>query len=173
MKATIAVIAVVLAAGAGFAGGYLPELRRRAGAEEQLRVTRADLDHARAVLQIHWLYDRVLELVTTAEGLDAMARPAPAGPERQAQALLLSTEFFDLVRDEVQKGTMGGATEALAAVLEKRDALTAAVARADPAAEAVLGDVRRLLRPLLADEATGPARSATGSGAAVTPPPSR
>jgi len=140
MKGLLAVLFAGGTAAAVVLALYLPERSRRVEAEARCARVAAELEEARSLLLVHAIHDRVLDLVEV--GAD------PAGHE-QAQAQ--STRFFDQVRDAAGRVAEPEVRAALAKVLARRDSVTAALARRDPAVRALLGEIRKDLRPLLGE----------------------
>lgn len=156
MKSVIAVLAAaVVAAGAVLGALYRPERERRLEAEGQVEKARAELAEARSLLRAHALFDVVLDLSEDASDLASFER---------AQAE--STRFFDLVRAEIGRTTSQEARAVFTEVLSSRDAVTAALARRDPAVRGTLDAIRRKLHPLLRDPGTPPPAKAVAA-----PPP--
>jgi len=156
MKVFVGLLLAVLLGLGGFVAAYLLEQKRLDELGSQLRTANAQLDEARSLLRLHVLYDRILELVDAA-----------AQQKDYARAQALSTEFFDSVRAEVKGSGSSEFRAALESVLQARDAITASLARRDPAVVDMLGKIRRELRPFLA-KASNP----TGSGPGGQPPES-
>jgi hypothetical protein len=138
MKLLIAVVLMAAVGVAGFAAGRIPELRRRTAVEAELAAARQEIASAHAVLRLHALHDRIQGLVE-----------ATSEPQRFEEALTLSSQFFDLVRSEGGAAPDEATRSALSEVLALRDAVTAGLARHDPAIRDKLILVREKLHPLL------------------------
>ena len=143
MKKLLAGLVVFLVAGA-FAAGYWPQrqelLTAKAEASElrrQLSESRSEVAAAEAKARLGRIFGRYLAL------RDAVA----SGNFGEAQGL--SSSFFDLVREEVAKGPDPSARTALDAVLMRRDAVTAGIARSEISVRDVLVPVERELRRAL------------------------
>lgn len=164
MKTFVAMLitAAVTAVGA-LAVVYLPERARLLEARAALAEAEARLAEARSLLTVHALHDEVLHLLGETQD-----------PAAHGKAMDQSTRFFDLVRAEVARTDSAEARAALAEVLARRDDVTAALARRDPAVRATLDDVRRTLHPLLrapeAAPASAPAAAAPPGAPAATGP---
>jgi hypothetical protein len=139
MKILIAVVlSAAVGAGVVLFGLALPERERRLGVEDRLARADAELSEARALLLVHALFDEVLDLLEDTQDLASFDK---------AQAT--STSFFDVVRKEASRTSSAQVQAALAGVLAHRDAVTAALARRDPAVRVTLDEIRRGLHPLL------------------------
>jgi len=143
VKRVLVVLVVLLVAGA-FAAGYWPAHQElvtvRAEANElrrQLSESRAEVAAAEAKARLGRIFGQFLALQ------DAVA----SGNFGEAQGL--SSSFFDLVREEVAKGPDPSARTALDAVLMRRDAVTAGIARSEGSVREVLVPVERELRRAL------------------------
>ena len=135
-KRMVAIGAVVLL-GAAFLVGYVPERRQRAAAQAELERVRSSLVVAEDRVRTSELLGRTL-----------MVREVTARRD-YGRARELSSAFFDAVRAEVSTTQdarlRGGLNEALA----KRDAVTAALAKADPGAIEILHNIELGLRQAL------------------------
>ena len=132
--AWIAAVAIVLAAGL-YLAGYLPEHNQRVRAGAELQTVRADLSAAERRERVGRLLGQVLMLKELTARAD------------YGQALRESSRFFDAVREETQSTSDGAVAKSdLIEVLAKRDAVTAALAKADPAVTATLTAAEHLLR---------------------------
>jgi type II secretory pathway pseudopilin PulG len=143
MKRLLAVLVVLLIAGA-FAAGYWPQRQARVRAEQeatevgrQLAEVRAELARAEARDRQGRLFGRLLALQ------DAVA----SGNFGEAQAL--STPFFDSVRDEAAREPDAAVRTSLDAILMRRDTLTAGLARGEGSVREVLVPIERELRRAL------------------------
>lgn len=158
MKTVIAMlVAAAVAAVAVLAGLYLPERARLLEARTALQQAEAGLAEARSLLEVHAQYDEVLDLLEETRD--------PAAHEK---AMAQSTRFFDVIRVELGRTASAEARAALTEVLGRRDGVTAALARRDPAVRAELDEIRRTLHPLLrSPQAAG---EAAASASAEAPP---
>jgi hypothetical protein len=77
---------------------------------------------------------------------DAIALEEVARNRNYGQAEKLASSFFDTVRDETSRTPDAAIRAALTTVQAKRDAVTAALARTDPAAVDILHDIEVELR---------------------------
>jgi len=139
----MAVLFVLLVA-AAFVAGYWPQRQQRvqARAEEadlrrQLSESRAQLAAVEAKARLGRIFGQYLALQ------DAVA----SGNYGEAQKL--SSPFFDAVQGEVTKEANPAARTALDAVLIRRDAVTAGIARGEGSVREVLVPIARELRRAL------------------------
>jgi hypothetical protein len=143
MKRILAVLVVLVGAGA-FAGGYWPQRQARARAEQEAAQAKEQLSQARADLARVQARDRRGRLLGRLLALqDALASG------NFGEARVLSTPFFDGVRDEAAAETDAKVRASLDAILARRDAVTAALARGEASVREALvtieGDLRRSL----------------------------
>ena len=135
-KRMVALVAVVLL-GAAFLVGYVPERRQRSAAE-------AELERLRSRLAVDEDRGRTSELL----GRVLLVREVTARQD-YGHAQELSSAFFDAVRAEASTTQdaqlRGGLNEALA----RRDAVTAALAKADAGAVDMLHTIELRLRQAL------------------------
>ena len=137
-------LVVLLIAGA-FAAGYWPQRERLVQAQaeatelrRQLAEARSQLAGAEAKARLGGLFGQFLALQ------DAVV----SGNYGEAQAL--SSTFFDLVRDEAaHDDRRGRPAAALDAILTRRDAVTAGLARGEGSVREVLVPIERELRRAL------------------------
>jgi hypothetical protein len=131
-----------IAAAAVFAGGYLigywPERRVRIAAEAETVALQSRLVTAEARLRVGALLGQALTLKEVAMRHD------------YGQALQLSSSFFNAVRDEPARSVSGELSNLLNEVLTMRDAVTAALAKADPSVVETLHRIELSLRRALA-----------------------
>jgi hypothetical protein len=153
----LAVLVVLVGAGA-FAGGYWPQRQARVRAEReaaearrQLAETRADLARAEARDRRGRLLGRLLALQ------DAVA----SGNFGEAQAL--STPFFDGVRDEAASEPDAKVRASLDAILARRDAVTAGLARGEASVREALVPMGMELRRSLDYPVPSPASPAVAA----------
>lgn len=132
----IAVVAVVLL-GAAFLVGYVPQQQRRARAEMEVEGLQNRLVAAEDRVRTSELLGRLLTIQ------EATAR------QDYGHAQDLSSAFFDAVRAEVSATHNAQLRDGLNEVLAKRDAVTAALAKADPTAIEVLHTIELRLRQAL------------------------
>lgn len=137
LKPLTAIVMAVVIAGASYVAGYWPERGRRVDAEAAAAALQADLDVAQARVRTAALLGRVL-----------MVRDLAARAD-YGQAQRASSEFFDAVRAETQTAASATYHQALTAVLANRDAVTTALAQADPGVVALLAPAERQLRVAL------------------------
>ena len=125
---------LLLVSGAAFVAGYWPEHRKWAAAEDKLRGEQAQLAEAQSRVRAGELLGRLLNLE------DAVAA------KNYGQAQDLSTAFFDALRTEATRAQPGSLSEALQAMLGTRDAVTAALVRADPGTLGLIRQAEARLR---------------------------
>lgn len=128
----------------GYLGGLLPERGRRIDAETlaashqaELAATRQELASVEGRIRVGVLLGRALMLKDLAAGSD------------YGRAQQVSSEFFDAIRSEAAATDDQARRAVLMSVLSQRDAVTAALAKADPAVVSTLTGVERELRRAL------------------------
>jgi hypothetical protein len=136
IKSIGAIAAVVVIAGS-YVAGWLPERRARMAAEEQVVALEEQLAGAQARLRVGELLGQALTLKEVAARRD------------YGQAQELSSVFFDAVRQEEMVTTDSALRGALGSALAGRDAVTAALARSEPAVTETLHDVELQFRRAL------------------------
>lgn len=150
MRVKLVMAGVVIAAvAAAYVAGLWPERERRLESEARAEQFQARLVAAEARLRAGQLLGRVL----TVKELTAR--------QDYGVALERSSALFDAIRQEAGQASDARLRETLTAVLGRRDAITAALAKADPATVGVLQEVELQLRGALDYEmppspATGP-----------------
>jgi hypothetical protein len=154
MKKLVAAVVVLLVAGA-FLAGYWPQRQRleqsqaeAAELQRQLAEARSQLAASEARARLGRVFGEYL----------ALEEAVSAGNFGEAQAL--SSAFFDRVREEAGGTTDASARTALDAILMRRDAVTAGLARGETAVREVLEPVERELRRALGYPVPGPAGAA-------------
>ena len=130
-------IAVVAAVAAAYVVGYSPEHRARVAAEEEADALRARLDTAERQVRAGELLGQALTLKEVAIR------------QNYGQALELSSSFFNAVRIEEARSSGGQLGGTLTEILAMRDAVTAALAKADPTVSDTLHGVELRLRQAL------------------------
>jgi hypothetical protein len=133
----IVAAAVVLLLGAAFLAGYVPERRLRMAAEEQARLAQDRLAAAEARVRFGELLGEVLTVK------EVTMR------QNYGQAQELSSSFFDRVRAEASETREMAFREALNEILAKRDAVTAALTKADTGVVETLHTMELRLRRAL------------------------
>jgi hypothetical protein len=136
-------LVVLLVAGA-FAAGWWPERTRRQQAEAELAEARRQQSEARSRLDAAEAQVRLGSLLGQLLALDDAVA---AGNFGEAQGL--SSPFFDRVREEAARSGDAPARAALEAVLTRRDAVTAGLARGEPKVREALAPIARELRRAL------------------------
>jgi hypothetical protein len=133
----IGAIAVIVLIGVAYLAGYIPEQRARAAAEARAQAAEARAAALEGRVRLGQLLGEVLALK------EVVAR------QNYGQAQELSSAFFDRVRSaEAQPGEPAFAA-VLTDVAGRRDAITAALAKADPAAIETLQAIEDRLRDAL------------------------
>lgn len=150
MRRLLAVLAALLVAGA-FGAGYWPQRQARLRAEREATEARADLARAEARDRRGRLFGRLLALQDAVTG----------GNFGEAQAF--STPFFDGVRDEAAREPDAAARASLEAILQRRDAVTAGLARGEGSVREVLVPIERELRRSLDYPVPSPAPPAAAA----------
>jgi hypothetical protein len=137
-------VLVGLLVAAAFVAGYWPQRERLVQAREaanelrrQLSESRSQLAAAEAKARLGRVFGQYLALQ------DAVA----SGNYGEAQAL--SSPFFDAVHEERTRGVDPSVRTALDAVLMRRDAVTAGIARGEGSVREVLAPIARELRRAL------------------------
>jgi hypothetical protein len=130
----LAIIGGVLLLVGAFLAGYWPEHQRNQALEARVATLEQQLAAARGELRIGRLLGDLLNLMQVASQQD------------YGQAQALSSRFFDGVREEAAAASDGRSKDALAATLKLRDAVTAALTRADPAVMLTLTEIENRLR---------------------------
>ena len=128
-----------------FLAGYWPEHRQRASVEtenEVLRTRTTSLEERVRVSAIH------LQLLDVIDAVAAM---------NYGEAQRFASSFFDHVRTEIGRTENPRYRSALDLVLERRDAITAALAKGDASIIDALRESERELRRILADPAAAAA----------------
>lgn len=136
---------VVLLVASAFVGGYWPQRERVARAEAAVADARRLQVEAQARAQA---LDAQVRLGRLFGQYLALADAAAAANYGEAQSL--SSSFFDRVREESTLATDATARAALDAVLMRRDAVTAGLARGEASVREVLVPIERELRRALA-----------------------
>ncbi|MBI4265479.1 MAG: hypothetical protein HY657_13995 [Acidobacteria bacterium] len=135
MRAKLILAAVIAAVIAGaYLAGYWSERGPRMEAEAQVEALRTDLAAARAQVRVGQLLGRALTLKETAMS------------QNYGQALDLSSAFFDEVGREAMAATDAALRDDLAGLVAKRDSVTAALAKGDPAIVNTLSEIEVRLR---------------------------
>jgi hypothetical protein len=139
----IAILFVVLMA-LSFGGGYWLEHEKFEEAQAQVITTAAQLTDAQNTLRFCRLQGQLLTLVDD------------TGNKNYGDAAVLSTKFFDDLRDDASITAPPNVKSALQSMLGQRDAVTADLAKGDPAVHDLLVQMSAQLRHVL-DTASAPA----------------
>lgn len=156
MKKYLALLVIALIV-AAYVAGCWPERQRRVALEGEAKALHAQLDDAQARVRLGSLLARLLSV------LDAVAE------KNYGQAQALSSAFFDQVREESNRAPQAGLKDALELILKRRDAVTASLTQADPAALNPLRQCQAELRGALGYPP--PVSPAPAAGAAPAPSP--
>ncbi len=135
-KRIVAIVAIVIL-GAAYLAGYVPERQQRATAQMEIERLQNNLIAAEDRVRSGELLGRLL-----------MVREVTARQD-YGQAQELSSAFFDAVRAEVSTTHDSQLRDGLNAGLGKRDAVTAALAKADAGAIEILHTIELQLREAL------------------------
>jgi hypothetical protein len=135
-RRTVAIIAVVVL-GAAFLAGYIPERQQRASAEMEVERLQDRLVIAEDRVRTGELLGRILMIGEVTARQD------------YGRAQELSSAFFDAVRAEVSQTHDAQLRDGLNAALARRDAVIAALAKADAGAMATLHSIELRLRQAL------------------------
>jgi hypothetical protein len=136
---------VVLLVASAFVGGYWPQRERVARSEAEGAEARRLQAEAQSKAQA---LDAQVRLGRLFGQYLALADAVGAANYGEAQSL--SSSFFDRVREEATLATDAPARAALDAVLMRRDAVTAGLARGEASVREVLVPIERELRRALA-----------------------
>jgi hypothetical protein len=139
----------VVLVGVAFLAGYWPEHRRNQALNVRVAALDQQLAAARAELGVNRLLGELLNLTQLVSQQD------------YGQAQAMSSRFFDGVRAEAAANSEARFRDALRAILQLRDSVTAGLTRADPTTIAALGEIQHRLRAAL----RYPVPSAPPSGA--------
>jgi hypothetical protein len=135
-KPVVAIAAIVVVVGA-FLAGYLPERQRRTAAEAEARTLRERLAAAEARVRVAALLGQALTVREMAVRLN------------YGQAQELASAFFNGVRAESSATPDAGFRDALNEVLDRRDAVTAALTKAEVGVIDLLQAIEHRLRRAL------------------------
>ncbi len=131
----VAVVALLVLA--AFVAGYWPEHQQRVAFEAEVVTLRAQLAENEALVRAGRLFG---QLLTVTDAVTAM---------NYGQAQARVTTFFDEVRAESARTPVEGLRTTLEAMLRRRDAVTSALARAEPAVVDTLRELQSQLRKAL------------------------
>jgi hypothetical protein len=148
----IALALGIVLLGAAFLAGYWPEHRRNQALEASLATLGQELTAARAELGVARLLGELLNVTQLVSQQDF------------GQAQAMCSRFFDGVRAEAAANPDTRFRDALAAILQLRDSVTAGLTRADPTTIVTLSEIQQRLRAAL----RYPVPSAPPSGATGT-----
>lgn len=133
----IGAIAAIVLVGGAFLAGYLPEHGLRTAAEQQSVALREQLAAAEARVRMGQLLGQALTL------REVVMR------QNYGQAQALSSSFFNGVSGEVAATPLNEFREPLTEVLSRRDSVTAALTKGDPAAVELLHAIEVRIRSAL------------------------
>jgi hypothetical protein len=143
VKRLLAVLVLLLVAGA-YVGGYWPQRRQAELAREEAEGLRSQLSEARRQLEASEARQRVGRVFGQFLALQDAVAAGNFGDARP-----LSSTFFDQAGEEAAKTTDATVRTALDAVMMRRDAVTAGLARGDAPVREILALVGRDLRRAL------------------------
>ena len=130
----ILVLVAALAVLVAYLGGLLPERSRRVDAEMRATALQTERDEARARLRTAQLLGAIIALEEVVQD------------RNYGQAEQLASSFFDAVGTEISRAADATIRASLTAVQAQRDAVTAALARTDPAVSDILHQIEVQLR---------------------------
>ena len=133
----ITAIAVVVLLGAAFLAGYVPERQQRSTAEMEIERLRTRLVVAEDRVRTGELLGRILTIREVTVRQD------------YGEAQNLSSALFDAIRAEAATTHDAQLRDGLNEALARRDAVTAALAKADPGAVEILHTIELRLRQAL------------------------
>jgi hypothetical protein len=136
MKRVAAIVAIVLIGGA-YLAGYVPERRLRMAAERESATLRDRVAAAEARVRMGQLLGQALAVREVVQR------------QNYGQAQELSSSFFDSVRTEAAATSVDEFRTVLNDVLSRRDAVTASLAKADPAILEILLMIEMRMRRAL------------------------
>ena len=143
MKRVIAAVVVLLVGGA-YIGGYWPEHRQRVALDADVTALRAQLTESEARVRMARLLGEALNV------------REEVVLQNYGEAQALSSKFFDGVRAEASATPVIAFKAPLEAVLQTRDQVTAALARADQTSGESLHQSELQLREALGYPTTRP-----------------
>lgn len=146
-KLVLIVTVTVIAIGAvAYAAGYWPEHQRRVALEREVDAFQQRLAESDARVRLAGLLGQLLHVTEEVAGMN------------YGQAQILSSRFFDDVRAESDRAADAGVRTVLQSILQNRDAVTSALARADATVLDTLRHAQTQLRAALGYPVPGGAR---------------
>ncbi len=131
------VVTVIVLTGAAYTLGYWPEHQARTDLETRLAAVRQEADTAEARVRAARLLGQLLNMVDAVEALN------------YGQAQTYSSRFFDDVQTALPQTVSPEVRSVLGQVLQRRDSVTAALARGDQNASTTLRSLELQLRKAL------------------------
>lgn len=122
-------LAFVIVIALAFMAGYWPQHKKLLQTQGELIDTSASLSKAAAEVRLCHLQSQLVSLLQETEN------------KNYADASVLSTKFFDGVRQEVGNAPSSSVKSSLESMLNQRDAITASLAKADPKAGDLLSQL--------------------------------
>ncbi len=118
-KLFVKLLLLLVVIGVAYAVGYWPQHQSREAAEQEARQARQQMDRSQALLHIAGLENQLLVVIEQ------------TGAQNYGTAQQLSKQFFDGVREQLNRSADPAAKSLLQQVLETRDLVTSGLARAD------------------------------------------
>jgi len=143
MKRAGVIIGIVLILIA-YVFGYWPQHKAAQQAQEQLKIVSARLDEAQSQMYLCRLHIHLLAVIRQTE------------QKNFGTASTLASSFFDEVRDHVAGTKDASVKSALQSILQQRDAVTAALAKGDPASLSLLQPLENTMFSLVDKVYGGP-----------------
>ncbi|MBI3932087.1 MAG: hypothetical protein HY317_01605 [Acidobacteria bacterium] len=131
------VLIVLVLLGIAYGVGYWPQRQGRAGVEERLARTEADLATAQARVRLAAILGQLLTLSDVVEA------------KNYGTAQEMSSRFFDAVRQESERTPEAAFKATLESILQMRDPVTAGLTRGDAATLELLRGFETRLRNAL------------------------
>lgn len=153
----VLLVAAVLLVGGAWLLGFWPQRQKIAALEAELQQVRQRVDVAEAQARTGALLGELRNVE------EAVLR------QNYGDAQQMALAFFQHVRDEAGRATDPAVRQALEAVVQRKDAVTGALARADASVIAALRETEGALRRALGFAVYGPNPAVPG-GSLPTPP---
>lgn len=149
MKRAGIIIGIILI-GAAYVLGFWPQYQKRKSSQRQLELANVQVANLQSRIQLYQLQHDLLGVIRQTE------------QKNYGQASALSTKFFDAIRIDLPRQTQPKVKTALQSILQQRDAVTSALAKADPSALGLLQPLENKMFQVLSEPA-GPGSAETGS----------
>jgi hypothetical protein len=118
-KFFIKLLVFVVVIAVAYIAGYLPQRQMRKASEQQLQQMREQFDRLQSLVRMARLENQLLTVIEQ------------TGAQNYGTAQELSKQFFDDVREQLNRNSNPAAQPVLQRVLETRDLVTSGLARAD------------------------------------------